>query len=88
VAYGSAGFLNARAIETLHGVVIELQMAPIRREHCDGAVSRDRPGRRSLNDSDHQSGAKPRAKLDHLVWRGEALKAGRERTLAGSSRAA
>jgi hypothetical protein len=32
VAYGSAGLLNARANETVRGVVIELQMAPIRHE--------------------------------------------------------
>ncbi len=61
VGYGGVG--AARAIETLRGVVIELQMAPIRhdharREHRNGALPRHRPEGRDVERL-RISGAKP-----------------------------
>jgi NAD(P)H-dependent FMN reductase len=70
VGYGGVG--AARAIETLRGVVIELQMAPIRHE---------------VNDYDYLAQSRE-AMFDHLVWWGEALKAARQRAASASSVAA
>jgi NAD(P)H-dependent FMN reductase len=87
VGYGGVG--AARAIETLRGVVIELQMAPIRHEvniAMEPYLGIVRDGR-SLNDYDYLVQSRE-AMFDHLVWWGEALKAARERTRAESSRAA
>jgi len=87
VGYGGVG--AARAIETLRGVVIELQMAPIRQEVNIGrepylGIVRDA---RSLDDYDYL--VQSRGTLfDHLVWWGEALKAARQRTAAESGVAA
>jgi NAD(P)H-dependent FMN reductase len=86
VGYG--GVAAARAIETLRGVVIELQMAPIKHELNIGMepyLGIVRNGR-SLNDYDYLVQSRG-AMFDHLVWWGEALKAARQRT-AESSRAA
>jgi NAD(P)H-dependent FMN reductase len=87
VGYGGVG--AARAIETLRGVVIELQMAPIRQEvniAMEPYLGIVQNGR-SLNDYDYlvQSRA---AMFDHLVWWGEALRAARQRTAAASGVAA
>jgi NAD(P)H-dependent FMN reductase len=77
VGYGGVG--AARAIETLRGVVIELQMAPIRHEvniamePYLGIVK----GGRSLNDYDYLVQSR-QLMFDHLVWWGEALKAARQ----------
>jgi hypothetical protein len=89
VAYGSAGLLNARPNETLRGVVIELQMAPIRHEVNIAmepylGIVRDR---RSLNDCDYLVQSRE-TMFDHLVWWGEALKAVRRRTDAEGGLAA
>jgi NAD(P)H-dependent FMN reductase len=87
VGYGGVG--AARAIETLRGVVIELQMAPIRNEvniamePFLGILQHNR----SLNDYDYLVQSRE-VMFDHLVWWGEALKAARQRTEAESSRAA
>lgn len=85
VGYGGVG--AARAIETLRGVVVELQMAPIRHEvniamePFLGILQ----GGHTLNDYPYL--AQSRALMfDHLVWWGEALKAARQKT--GSGRAA
>jgi NAD(P)H-dependent FMN reductase len=86
VGYGGVG--AARAIETLRGVVIELQMAPIKQEVNIGMepyLGIVRNGR-SLNDYEYLVQSRG-AMFDHLVWWGEALKAARQRT-AESSRAA
>jgi NAD(P)H-dependent FMN reductase len=83
VGYGGVG--AARAIETLRGVVIELQMVPIRHEvniamePYLGIVQKGR----SLNDYDYLVQSRE-VMFDQLVWWGEALKAARERTAAGS----
>jgi NAD(P)H-dependent FMN reductase len=87
VGYGGVG--AARAIETLRGVVIELQMAPIRQEVNIGrepyiGIVRDA---RSLNDYDYLVQSRG-VLFDHLVWWGEALKAARQRTAAESGVAA
>jgi NAD(P)H-dependent FMN reductase len=87
VGYGGVG--AARAIETLRGVVIELQMAPIRQEVNIGmepylGIVRDG---RSLNDSDYLVQSRG-VLFEHLVWWGEALKAARQRTAAESGLAA
>lgn len=77
VGYGGVG--GARAIETLRGVVIELQMAPIRSEVNIGAEAfiSTLQGGRSLEEFDFL--ARSRAiLLDDLVWWGRALKAARE----------
>ena len=87
VGYGGVG--AARAIETLRGVVIELQMAPIRHEvniamePFLGILQKSR----SLNDYDYLVQSRD-AMFDHLVWWGEALKAAREKTDTQGSRAA
>jgi NAD(P)H-dependent FMN reductase len=79
VGYGGVG--AARAIETLRGVVIELQMAPIRHEVNIGMepfLGILRQGR-ALNDYDYLVRSRD-AMFDHLVWWGEALKAARQST--------
>ena len=87
VGYGGVG--AARAIETLRGVVIELQMAPIRHEvniamePFLGILQKSR----SLNDYDYLVQSRD-AMFDHLVWWGEALKAARQKAAAGSGLAA
>ena len=83
VGYGGVG--GARAIETLRGVVVELQMAPIRpevniaREPYLGIIQNGH----SLNDYDYLVQSRT-AMFDDLVWWGEALKAARRKTDAGS----
>jgi NAD(P)H-dependent FMN reductase len=87
VGYGGVG--AARAIETLRGVVIELQMTPIRHEvniAMEPYLGVVQSGR-SLNDYDYLVQSRE-VMFDHLVWWGEALKAGRQRTAAASSVAA
>jgi NAD(P)H-dependent FMN reductase len=83
VGYGGVG--AARAIETLRGVVIELQMAPIRHEvniAMEPFLGILQNGR-SLNDYEYLVQSRE-VLFDHLVWWGEALKAARQRTDAGS----
>jgi NAD(P)H-dependent FMN reductase len=87
VGYGGVG--AARAIETLRGVVIELQMAPIKHEVNIGmepylGIVRDG---RALNDYEYLVQSRG-VMFDHLVWWGEALKAARLRTGAESDLAA
>ena len=87
VGYGGVG--AARAIETLRGVVIELQMAPIKQEVNIGMepyLGIVRSGR-TLDDYEYlvQSRA---AMFDHLAWWAEALKAARQRTGAKGGLAA
>ena len=80
VGYGGVG--GARAIETLRGAVNELHMAPIRHEvniAMEPYLGVVQSGR-SLSDYAYQE-----AMLDHLVWWGEALKSGRQRTAAQNS---
>ena len=87
VGYGGVG--AARAIETLRGVVVELQMAPIRHEvniAMEPFLGILQKGR-SLNDYDYLVQSRD-AMFDHLVWWGEALKAARQRTATGSGLAA
>jgi NAD(P)H-dependent FMN reductase len=81
VGYGGVG--AARAIEVLRGVVIELQMAPIRHEVNIGAETfiSVLQGGRSLADFSFLAKSRD-AMLDHLVWWGEALKAAREAVAA------
>src|SRR6266436_6117320 len=79
VGYGGVG--GARAIETLRGVVIELQMAPIKHEVNIGmepylGIVRDG---RTLNDYEYLVQSRE-VMFDHLVWWGEALKTARQRT--------
>jgi NAD(P)H-dependent FMN reductase len=87
VGYGGVG--AARAIETLRGVVIELQMAPIKHEvniamePFLGILQHSR----SLNDYDYLAQSRG-VMFDHLVWWGEALKAARQQTEARRSQAA
>jgi NAD(P)H-dependent FMN reductase len=79
VGYGGVG--AARAIETLRGVVIELQMAPIRHEvniAMEPFLGILQNGR-SLNDYEYLVQSRD-AVFDHLVWWGEALNAARQRT--------
>ncbi len=79
VGYGGVG--AARAIETLRGVVIELQMAPIRHEVNIGVepfLGILRQGR-ALNDYEYLVRSRE-AMFDHLVWWGEALRAARQTT--------
>ncbi len=76
VGYGGVG--GARAIETLRGVVIELQMAPIRQEvniAMEPYLGVMQKGL-SLNHYDYLVQART-ALFDNLVWWGEALKAAR-----------
>ena len=77
VGYGGVG--GARAIETLRGVVIELQMAPIRQEvniAIEPYLGIIQNGR-SLNDYDYFVQSR-KAMFDDPVWWGEALKAARK----------
>src|SRR5216684_7843653 len=79
VGYGGVG--AARAIETLRGVVIELQMAPIRHEvniTMEPFLGILRQGHAS-NDYEYLVRSRE-AMFDHLVWWGEALKAARQTT--------
>jgi NAD(P)H-dependent FMN reductase len=83
VGYGGVG--GARAIETLRGVVIELQMAPIRQEvniAMEPYLGIVQNGR-SLNDYDYLVQSRT-AMFDNLVWWGEALKAARHKADASS----
>jgi NAD(P)H-dependent FMN reductase len=87
VGYGGVG--AARAIETLRGVVIELQMAPIKQEvniAMEPFLGILMNGR-TLNDYDYLVKNRD-ALFDHLVWWGEALKAARQRTAAAAGIAA
>ena len=87
VGYGGVG--AARAIETLRGVVIELQMTPIRHEvniAMEPYLGIVQSGR-SLNDYDYLVQSRE-VMFDHLVWWGDALKVGRQSTAAASSVAA
>ncbi len=87
VGYGGVG--GARAIETLRGAVIELQMAPIRHEvniAMEPYLGVVQSGR-SLNDYAYLVQSRE-AMLDHLVWWGEALKAARQKAAAASGVAA
>jgi NAD(P)H-dependent FMN reductase len=83
VGYGGVG--GARAIETLRGVVIELQMAPIRqevniaREPYLGILQQGK----SLNDYEYLVQNRT-AMFDDLVWWGQALKAARQQTATTS----
>jgi hypothetical protein len=89
VAYGSAGLLNARANETLPGVVIELQLAPIRHEvniAMEPYLGIVQDGR-SPNDYDYLVQSRE-TMFDHMVWWGEALKAAQQRTDAKGGLAA
>src|ERR1700680_374944 len=77
VGYGGVG--GARAIETLRGVVIELQMAPIKQEvniamePYLGIVQKGA----ALNDYEYLVQSRG-VMFDHLVWWGVALKAARQ----------
>jgi NAD(P)H-dependent FMN reductase len=76
VSYGGVG--GARAIEQLRGVVIELQMAPIRHEvniAMEPFLGILQQGR-SLSDYDYLAQSRD-TMFDHLVWWGEVLLAGR-----------
>ena len=87
VGYGGVG--AARAIETLRGVVIELQMAPIRHEVNIGMepfLGILQSGR-SLSDYDYLAKSCD-IMFDHLTWWSDALKAARQRTAAASGLAA
>jgi NAD(P)H-dependent FMN reductase len=78
VGYGGVG--GARAIEVLRGVVIELQMAPIKQEVNIGMepyLGILQSGR-TLNDYQYLVQSRE-AMFDHLMWWGEALKAARQR---------
>jgi NAD(P)H-dependent FMN reductase len=84
VGYGGVG--AARAIETLRGVVIELQMAPIRHEvniSMEPFLGILQKGR-SLNDYQYLVQSRE-VMFDHLVWWAEALKAARQRTDRGAA---
>ena len=81
VSYGGVG--GARAIEQLRGVAVELQMAPIKHEVNVGMepfLGILRQGR-SLNDYGYLAQTRD-VMLDHLVWWGEVLHAGRSRNVA------
>src|SRR5260370_10874883 len=87
VGYGGVG--AARAIETLRGVGIGLQMAPIRHEvniAMEPYLGIIQNGR-SLNDYDYLAQSRE-LMFDHLVWWGGALKSARPKTAAESSIAA
>ncbi len=84
VGYGGVG--AARAIEALRGVVIELQMAPIRHEvniSMEPFLGILQKGR-SLNDYQYLVQSRE-VMFDHLVWWAEALKAARQRTDRGAA---
>jgi NAD(P)H-dependent FMN reductase len=77
VGYGGVG--AARAIEQLRGVVVELQMAPIRHEvniAMEPFLGIVRSGR-TLNDYEYLVQAR-NTMFDQLAWWGEALKAARQ----------
>jgi NAD(P)H-dependent FMN reductase len=81
VGYGGVG--GARAIEVLRGVVVELQMAPIRHEvniAMEPFLGILQNGR-ALNDYEYLVQGR-NLMLDHLAWWGEALKAARLATPA------
>jgi NAD(P)H-dependent FMN reductase len=83
VGYGGVG--AARAIEHLRGVVIELQMTPIKQEVNIGMepyLGIVRSGR-ALNDYEYLVQSRG-AMFDHLVWWGEVLKSARQRSGAES----
>jgi NAD(P)H-dependent FMN reductase len=83
VGYGGVG--AARAIETLRGVVIELQMVPIKQEVNIGMepyLGIVKNGR-TLNDYEYLVQSRG-VMFDHLVWWGEALKAARQTASAES----
>jgi NAD(P)H-dependent FMN reductase len=87
VGYGGVG--AARAIEDLRGVVIELQMAPIKQEVNIGMepyLGILRSGR-TLNDYEYLVQSR-QAMFDHLVWWGQALKTARQSTGAADDLAA
>jgi NAD(P)H-dependent FMN reductase len=87
VGYGGVG--AARAIETLRGVVIELQMAPIKQEVNIGMepyLGIVQKGA-TLNDYEYLVQSR-RVMFDQLVWWGEALRAARQRTAIESELAA
>jgi NAD(P)H-dependent FMN reductase len=83
VGYGGVG--AARAIETLRGVVIELQMVPIKQEVNIGMepyLGIVKNGR-TLNDYEYLVQSRG-VMFDHLVWWGDALKAARQTASAES----
>jgi NAD(P)H-dependent FMN reductase len=87
VGYGGVG--AARAIEALRGVVIELQMAPIRHEvniAMEPYLGIVQQGR-SLNDYDYLVQSR-NTMFDQLVWWGKALKTARGKSAAESGLAA
>ena len=87
VGYGGVG--AARAIETLRGVVVELQMAPIKHEvniAMEPFLGILQNGR-SLNDYGYLVQSRE-VMFDNLVWWGEALKAARGKTGSESGLAA
>ena len=87
VGYGGVG--GARAIETLRGVVIELQMAPIKQEvniAMEPFLGILMNGR-TLDDYDYLVKSRD-ALFDHLAWWGEALKLARQKTVTESGIAA
>src|ERR1700674_2263153 len=84
VGYGGVG--AARAIEILRGVVIALQIVPVKQEMntaMEPYLGIVQSGR-SLNDYGYLVQSRE-AMFDQLVWWGEALKAARQRTAANSS---
>jgi NAD(P)H-dependent FMN reductase len=86
VGYGGVG--GARAIETLRGVVVELQMAPIKQEVNIGMepyLGIVQKGA-TLNDYEYLVQSR-KVMFDHLVWWGVALKAARQ-SAARSAQAA
>src|SRR5216684_1344841 len=77
VGYGGVG--AARAIETLRGVVIELQMAPIRHEVNIGMEPYLGIVQKGATLNDYEYLVQSRGVMfDHLVWWGVALKAARQ----------
>jgi NAD(P)H-dependent FMN reductase len=77
VGYGGVG--AARAIETLRGVVIELQMAPIKQEVNIGMEPFLGILQKGATLNDYEYLVQSRGVMfDHLVWWGVALKAARQ----------
>ena len=77
VGYGGVG--AARAIETLRGVVIELQMAPIKQEVNIGMEPYLGIVQKGATLNDYEYLVQSRGVMfDHLVWWGVALKAARQ----------
>ena len=86
VGYGGVG--AARAIETMRGVVIELQMAPIKQEVNIGMepyLGIVQKGA-TLNDYEYLVQSR-KVMFDHLVWWGEALKAARQASVQSAQAA-